>query len=144
MRQPSSPVNSSTDNTPKNVFEDYDENIQYSDPLLINFGKYKKLGLNIDELFEKDRKYCKWIFAQPFLKKNNSEIYDRLEELISTDNENSFRLNHGKYKGKTLKEVYDLDKNYIEYLKKQPFIKDSCKNIMVEIEFLESLCSSCS
>ncbi len=102
----------------------------YSDENLINenyilkFGKYK--AQNIIDLAEKDPNYCIWLLKQPSLIKYE-DIKDFLEHKFVDKNE--VYLTFGKYKGKTLTYVKGRDPEYIEYLKKNDFVKEKMNSL---------------
>jgi len=97
----------------------------------LSFGKYK--NYTVEELFRRDPKYCQWLRNQPFIK-NNEELYDELNEVLKDVNDDDYILNFGKHKGKSLKQVYNLDRPYIDWLKKNDYVKQNCKRLCEELD----------
>ena len=104
----------------------------------INFGKYKAEEYTVEELFLKDPKYCQWLRNQPFVK-NNEELYDELNEVLKDVNDDDYILNFGKHKGKSLKQIYNLDQSYITWLRKNDYVKQNCKRLCEELEELDTI-----
>ena len=98
----------------------------------INFGKYKEHNYTVKELFEKDPKYCQWLRNQPFVK-NNEELYDELNEVLKNINEDDYLMTWGKYKNKSLAWIQKIDPSYIDWLKKNQFVKENCKRLLEEL-----------
>lgn len=98
----------------------------------INFGKYKEHNYTVKELFEKDIKYCRWLINQPFIKANNDLRFE-LEELLKNINADDYLMTWGKYKNKSLAWIQKTDPSYIEWLKKNQFVKENCKRLFEEL-----------
>ena len=97
----------------------------------ILFGKYK--GLSVDDLIVKDYNYIKWLITQPFIKEDlkqyiNEKITERLDS-------NEYTMKWGKYKGKRVSNINELDSFYIQWLKNNDFAKKDLL-LMNEIEKL--------
>lgn len=80
----------------------------------IGFGKYKDLKLK--EVIVKDWPYVKWAIL------DSIHLYTNIDKVIEYHMENRPSLgptdiiSFGKYKGKTLGEIYDIDKEYLIWL----------------------------
>ncbi len=102
----------------------------YEAPLTLKFGKYKDKDLS--EVI-KDQSYCKWLISQPFVK----------EEIKKYINDNCDMNNHimrwGKYKGKSIGEIFDNDKKYIFYLENNDYVKENCQDIIEAIKKLKEI-----
>lgn len=97
---------------------------------VINFGKYK--GKTIQEIYAENPKYIYWLMSKDHYFRVN---FDQLLHIPdnSPDREtiinNEFRrvysitpdnlITFGKYEGKTFREVFDFDPNYIEWFIRQ-------------------------
>lgn len=92
---------------------------------VLNFGKYK--NKTIDYVFKYDPQYCQWMFSQPLLTENNSEIYNFLKEKLI--NKNDYYLKFGRYKNKPLSFVIKHDPNYIIWLRGNKYIKNNCDKL---------------
>jgi hypothetical protein len=75
----------------------------------ITFGKHK--SKTIEEIFEIDPGYCRWLKNQPNLV--DDDILKFLESKLAQD-DGSYMMNFGKYKNKSLKAINVLDPSYIE------------------------------
>jgi hypothetical protein len=85
----------------------------------------KHHGCEIEDVFKKDPNWCVWLLNQDFIKKR-TELYDYLNDKIK--DKDAYYLTWGKqHKGKTLKEINEIDKSYIAYLKKNEFVINNCK-----------------
>lgn len=96
---------------------------------LLQFGKYK--GRHIEEIFDENPNYCKWLYSQPILKANPF-IYDFLENKIV--DKNAYYLNFGKHKGKTLDWIKENDKNYLYWLKGNNYVQQNCPELLIKLE----------
>ncbi|MBE5813437.1 MAG: hypothetical protein E7314_07345 [Clostridiales bacterium] len=66
-----------------------------------------------------------------------SEMFTQdIEDLTDLEADNNFKMNFGKYKGKTLEEIYKEDKSYLVWLKNNEKtdekIKKACDNLLIE------------
>ncbi|KAL7679686.1 hypothetical protein Plhal304r1_c075g0162531 [Plasmopara halstedii] len=48
-------------------------------------------------------------------------------------NDNSYMMSWGKFKGKTLKQIGRTDINYIDWLRKNPFVIEKCSKLLNEL-----------
>ena len=71
-----------------------------SDKIIISFGRYKKSNKTINDLFNADLNYCRWLYTQPFIK-IHPEIFEFLESKFINDKD--IYLEFGKYNKKNLK-----------------------------------------
>jgi len=94
----------------------------------ITFGKHK--SKTIEEIFEIDPGYCRWLKNQPNLV--DEDILKFLENKLAQD-DGSYLLTWGKYKNKSLKAINSLDPNYIDWLRKNQFVIDKCPRLVEEL-----------
>lgn len=102
---------------------------------ILDFGKYK--GKTLEELYTIDQGYSRWLLNQELLISDKPEI----KEFLSTkfdSNDLSFLLTWGKHKARTIKWVFDNDKQYFNWLAKNQYVKDKCKKLWNEIETLNT------
>ncbi len=84
----------------------------------IPFGKYK--SKTIEYIIENDINYAKWVFEHPTL------VLDEYITKILSDtflDKNECYLNFGKHKNKSLSWIKENDLKYIDYLKKNEYVK---------------------
>jgi uncharacterized protein (DUF3820 family) len=96
----------------------------------LTFGKYK--GTPIEEVYASDPGYCRWMHNQPSL--NISEDIKIFLHSKFLSNDNSYMMSWGKYKGKTLKQISRTDSNYIDWLRKNPFVIEKCPKLVEALE----------
>lgn len=106
--------------------------------LELKFGKYK--GQDLEELYEKNKSYCKWLYGMPWIK-TKKEIFEYLDSKFKDDKETY--INWGKYKNKSISEIAELDVGYIHYLKNNDYVKKECTYILdainkIPLSLLES------
>ena len=92
--------------------------------LIITFGKSHK-GESVEDLIKTEQLYCKWLLSQPFLETNYPLIFNYLLNNLTKENLLSF----GKYKNKTVEEIREKDPKYIEWLKKNQWMKEHLVDI---------------
>ncbi|EEY68548.1 uncharacterized protein PITG_05032 [Phytophthora infestans T30-4] len=95
----------------------------------LTFGKYK--GTPIEEVYAYDPRYCRWMHNQPSL--NITEDIKIFLHSKFLSNDNSYMMSWGKYKGKTLKQISRTDSNYINWLRKNPFVIEKCPKLLNEL-----------
>jgi uncharacterized protein (DUF3820 family) len=111
-----------------------------SDALTLTFGKYKHES--IADVFEKDPGYAKWIYNQKNLI-GGSVIEAWLNEHMPESP--VFQMPWGKYKGKTLAEVYRIEPHYITWLRtseivgKQKYLADEIDKFKATLTSLSDL-----
>lgn len=103
------------------------------DTLTINFGKYR--GKQIAEIWEVDEQYAKWLYPQEILIGEYPEIKKFLDEKLR-GSDLSFVMTWGKYKGKSIKCIYDKDRGYIAWLIKNDFVNSNCPMLKKELNQL--------
>ena len=91
---------------------------------IIDFGKYK--SKSIDYILENDMNYAKWIFEHPTLTVDDN--VRKILENIFKDKDDHY-LNFGKYKNKSLTWIKQNDKKYIDYLKKNDYVKNKMESL---------------
>lgn len=92
--------------------------------LIIEFGKAHK-GKDVQELIKTETLYCKWLLNQPWLETKYPKIYTYLTENL----EKGDLIPFGKYKGKNIEYIREKDPKYIEWLKKNEWVKENLKDI---------------
>ncbi|GMF47745.1 unnamed protein product [Phytophthora fragariaefolia] len=95
----------------------------------LSFGKYKNKP--IEEVYASDPGYCRWMHNQPCL--NISEDIKIFLHSKFLNNDNSYMVTWGKYKGKSPKQISRMDPNYIDWLCKSEFVIDKCPKLLKEL-----------
>ncbi|EGZ11228.1 hypothetical protein PHYSODRAFT_518880 [Phytophthora sojae] len=95
----------------------------------LSFGKYK--GQSIEDVFKNDPGYCRWIHNQPSL--NISEKMKIFLHSRFLNNDNSYMMTWGKYRGKSLQQISKLDPGYLDWLRKSQFGIDKCPKLLKEL-----------
>ncbi|EGZ27438.1 hypothetical protein PHYSODRAFT_470421 [Phytophthora sojae] len=95
----------------------------------LSFGKYK--GQSIEDVFKNDPGYCRWIHNQPSL--NISEEMKIFLHSRFLNNDNSYMMTWGKYRGKSLQQISKLDPGYLDWLRKSQFVIDKCPKLLKEL-----------
>ncbi|ETK92382.1 hypothetical protein L915_04241 [Phytophthora nicotianae] len=99
----------------------------------LSFGKHKsKL---IEDVYASDPGYCRWLLNQKILIDSNPAVADFLKSKFTND-DGSFLMTFGKYKGKTIKQIQVIDDNYIEWMKKNDFINDKMPKLKAALDEL--------
>jgi uncharacterized protein (DUF3820 family) len=97
----------------------------------LNFGKYKTKS--IQDIYDIDHNYCRWLLNQELLIGDLPDIKEFLSfKFDSTDL--SFLLTWGKHKNKTIKWIFDNDKQYFNWLAKNQYVKDKCPKLFESIQ----------
>ncbi len=99
--------------------------------VILDFGKYR--GKTLGELHTIDQGYLRWLLNQELLINNKPEIKEFLSSKFDA-NDLTYLLTWGKHKSKTIKWVFDNDKQYFSWLAKNQYVKDKCKKLWSEIE----------
>jgi hypothetical protein len=102
---------------------------------ILNLGKYK--GKTIQEVYDIDQGYSRWLLNQELLINDEPEIKEFLSSKFDS-NDKSYLLTWGRHKSKTIKWVFDNDKQYFSWLAKNQYVKDKCKKLWTEIEELST------
>lgn len=115
------------------------------------FGKHS--GKTVAEVYNSDSSYIDWFLKQGAFKFKYRLIYQEITRLgannfIPTNhaiidskekkNVDGTEFNFGKHKGKTVADVYQNDKSYIDWLTKQPDFTTKHKNIQEAILYCQS------
>ncbi|KAG6963833.1 hypothetical protein JG687_00006316 [Phytophthora cactorum] len=100
------------------------------------FGKHK--GSAIAEVFLKDPGYCRWLRSQEMLTgAPDSDIATFLSSKFANEpDDGSYLLNFGKYKGKSVKQVFTLDKEYLHWLRSCKFSAEKAPKLCAAIDEL--------
>lgn len=87
---------------------------------IITFGKFK--SCSIDDLLREEVNYCKWMFEHL----ESINIHKNIEKLLENKfkDSNEIYLTFGKHKNKTLSWIRENDIKYIDYLKKNDYVKN--------------------
>lgn len=100
---------------------------------ILNFGKYR--GKTIEDVYELNPSYCRWINNQN-LYTSDPEIRKFLDSKFKNSADGSSILTYGKYKGRSIKQVKQIDPNYLEWLKKSKFVAETLPKLVDEINNL--------
>ncbi|KAG6942063.1 hypothetical protein JG688_00018334, partial [Phytophthora aleatoria] len=102
----------------------------------ICFGKHK--GSTIEEIFVKDPSYCRWLRSQEMLiGGHDSAIANFLaSKFADGSDDGSYLLNFGKYKGKSVQQVFTLDKEYLHWLRSCKFATEKAPRLCAAIDEL--------
>lgn len=79
--------------------------------------------------------YSRWLLNQELLVSDKPEIKHFLSSKFDS-NDKSYLLTWGKHKNKTIKWVFDNDKQYFKWMSKNEYIRDECKKLFSEIQSL--------
>ena len=104
---------------------------------IVNFGKYK--GQSINDIYDKDEQYTKWLFHQELLISGCPAIKEFLISKFK-DSDLSYMMTWGKYKSRSIKWIKTHDYSYFEYLLKNKFVNENCPKLKNEL--LELVASS--
>lgn len=102
---------------------------------ILDFGKYK--NKSIDEIYTIDQQYARWLLNQDLLISDKPEIAEFLNSKFDSDDK-SFLLTWGKWKNRTIKWVFDNDKQYFNWMKKNEYIKTKCPKLFESIQELSN------
>lgn len=64
--------------------------------MVIGFGKYR--DRNIDDVYQSDRRYCRWFYSQELILNRNPELKAFLDDKFK-GTDMSYELTFGRYKG---------------------------------------------
>ena len=99
---------------------------------ILTFGKYK--SKNIKDIIKENPSYCQWLLERPeYL---NETQLSFIKQSVKTDD---VYMSFGKYKGKSLKWIFDCDKKYVHYMKKNEYIKSKMSHLLDYLRTLETL-----
>lgn len=97
--------------------------------VLITFGKYAEQ--HVSNVWMKDPGYILWLRGSDNLE---PEIRDEVHKISGLYEDGTYFMTWGKYKGKALVDVTRIDKNYIDWLKNNKFVKEKCPRLLSELE----------
>ncbi|KAG6951235.1 hypothetical protein JG687_00013740 [Phytophthora cactorum] len=102
----------------------------------ITFGKYK--ACSIQEVFDKDPSYCRWLRNKKMLIEDpDSDIATFLaSKFANGSDDGSYLLNFGKYKGKSVKQVFAIDEQYLQWLRASKFATEKAPKLCAAIDEL--------
>ncbi|ETP31826.1 hypothetical protein F442_19338, partial [Phytophthora nicotianae P10297] len=87
---------------------------------VLKFGKHK--SRTIEDVYATDINYCRWLFSQKLMIEDDSDVGKFLKKIFAND-DGSYVMTYGKYKNKTIKQILNVDRQYLEWL-----FKSSCIN----------------
>jgi len=88
---------------------------------ILTFGKFK--ACSIDDLLREEEAYCYWIYTHLEGLKVHKNIIKLLENKFKDDEQQY--LTFGKHKNKSLNYIRENDPTYIDYLKKNDYVKNN-------------------
>ena len=94
--------------------------------LTLEFGKYK--CKSIEEVFEQDASYCRWMLNQDCLFEEGSPIIAYLKEKIQADDD-TYIMKWGKRRNKSLKWIKENDKAYFDWLSTNEYVTNKCPSL---------------
>jgi hypothetical protein len=92
---------------------------------ILKFGKFK--SQKITDILDNQKAYCQWLHTQPLIMDSNPKIKELLD--LEFKNKDDYYLTFGKYKNKSLDWIFNNDKFYIEYLKKNDYVSANLKEL---------------
>jgi uncharacterized protein (DUF3820 family) len=101
--------------------------------MIIPFGKYK--NESIEDIFEKDLPYCKWLFNQEMLIGGLLDVQMFLNDKLK-GSDLSFEMGWGKWKNRTIKWIQQNEPQYFTWLCKNQYVSESCpalKKALIEL-----------
>ena len=101
---------------------------------ILSFGKYR--GSQIQEVFETDPSYCRWLKTQMILIGDDPSIRSFLDEKFKNTDQ-SFVMTFGKHKNKTVQWIKDNDRGYFDWLCANEFVNTKCKRLRAALSELE-------
>lgn len=99
----------------------------------LDFGKYK--DNTIQEVYEKDADYCRWLSKQELLL--TEEVKDFLNDKFNGD-DGTYILRWGKFKNHTIRWIFDNQQRYFQWLMKSDFVQTKCPKLKKEIDELNN------
>ncbi|EGZ15084.1 hypothetical protein PHYSODRAFT_507983 [Phytophthora sojae] len=99
----------------------------------LNFGKHK--SKTIEEVYESDPGYCRWLSNQKGLVAHSSDFAKFLAQKFGND-DGSYVMSFGKYKSKTIKQIQAIDAKYLEWLSKNEFVQTKMPKLKAEVDEL--------
>ena len=100
------------------------------DATVLRFGKYR--DLEIDQVWERDPQYCKWLYPQEILIGEYPAIKEFLYNKLNGA-DLSYVMTWGKYKGKSISWIKKTNYGYIEWLLKNQFVNENCPKLKKEL-----------
>jgi len=111
-------------NVPDDPYEKANKGKKSTRPILfpnsiLHFGKYK--GQTIEQVLTQDKDYIQYLIKQHafLLQDHNNNILFPQAKVLQLNH----KLHTGKYKGKRLKYVMKLDKEYVEWCIRNDYIR---------------------
>ena len=96
----------------------------------LNFGRYK--SKTIQEVFDINQSYCKWLLTQEMILSSRPEIKQFLQDKFK-DADLSYTMTWGKYKGKSIQHINQIDSQYIDWLLTNQYVKEKCLKLYDEL-----------
>jgi uncharacterized protein (DUF3820 family) len=91
----------------------------------IEFGKYKDKMLS--NIFENDKNYCVWLMNNKQLISKYPLVKMFLKERLL--DKNSYYMQWGKFKGRSLDEIDRIEPKYIRWLCDNKYVIESCPKL---------------
>lgn len=98
----------------------------------ITFGKYR--GSILVDVLRDDRDYCVWLSKNKHL--INNDMHEFLVNSLESEElyDESYRVNFGKHKSKSLEWIAKYDKPYLTYLKSSEYVQNNMTRLRAELE----------
>ncbi|KAG6955227.1 hypothetical protein JG687_00011348 [Phytophthora cactorum] len=99
----------------------------------LSFGKHK--NSTIQEVFDKDPSYCRRLRNHPNLDEDIANFF--ASKFANGPDDESYLLNFGKYKGKSVKQVFAIDEQYLQWLRASKFATEKAPKLCAAIDELQ-------
>lgn len=96
-------------------------------PNMLTFGRHK--GKTIEEVFDSDPNYCRWLLNQEVLT-HKSEAIQAFLKTKFVRGAGSPIMTWGKYKNKSLDWIKTSDRPYLEWLRRNEFVIEKCPKLL--------------
>lgn len=97
------------------------------------FGKYK--NKDIHETMDLDPN-CKWLYGLDITREKSPELYEILDKRFKDDKD--FYMPWGKYKGRSLRWIYENDERYLQWLEDNEIVQNKHKYLYSAIMGLKN------
>ncbi|KAG6947496.1 hypothetical protein JG688_00015524 [Phytophthora aleatoria] len=96
---------------------------------IISFGKYK--NSTIQDVFDKDPSYSRWLRNKKMLSEDPESPISKLlaSKFANGSDDGTYLLNFGKYKGKSVKQVFNIDEQYLQWLRSSKFATEKAPKL---------------
>ena len=100
----------------------------------LTFGKYK--NKDIYETMDLDPNYCKWLYGLDITKEKSPQLFEILDKRFKDDKD--FYMPWGKYKGRSLRWIYENDERYLQWLEDNEIVQNKHKYLFSAIMGLKN------